>query len=285
MARALARAGLPLTLWNRNRDRAAGLAKELGAQLATSPANAVNGVDVAITMLADRQAVEQVYLAPQGIVAGARAGLVACEMSTVEPAVSKKLAAELRQLGADLIDAPVSGSVGLAEQGALTLMVGGDPNILDRIREVLDALSSDVFHMGDVGSGAAMKLAVNSVLHSLNQAVAEALVLAEHAGIDQEQAYEVFQRSAAGAPFLKYKRDAYMHPEDAAVTFRLALARKDVRLILDLADTLGVVMVQSQANLGVLDAAVEQYGKSDMSALASDMRSLTRLKQTDPTEV
>jgi 3-hydroxyisobutyrate dehydrogenase/2-hydroxy-3-oxopropionate reductase len=289
MARALARQGLPPTLWNRSPDRAVQLADELGSSVASSPAAAVRDVDVAITMLADRPAVEQVYRGPQGILAGAHQGLIACEMSTVEPQVSIALAAELRSVGADLIDAPVSGSVGLAERGELTLMVGGDARVLDRARPVLDALGQQVLPIGEVGSGAAMKLAVNSVLHGLNEAVAEALVLAERAGIDPATAYDVFQRSAAGAPFVQYKRDAYVHPQQAAVAFRLALARKDVRLILDLAASLGVVMTQAEANLAVLDAAVDEYGERDMSALATYLRTKARplaaAPSADSTEV
>jgi 3-hydroxyisobutyrate dehydrogenase-like beta-hydroxyacid dehydrogenase len=272
MARSLARAGLPLALWNRTADRASALAAELGSQLRTSPAEAVRDADVVITMLADREAVEQVYLGEHGVLEGVHEGLVACEMSTVEPAVSRHLARELRLSGADLVDAPVSGSVGLAEQGALTVMVGGAAASVQRVGEVLDALGSRVIHMGEVGSGATMKLAVNSVLHGLNQAVAEALVLVERAGIDLPLAYDVLQQSAAGAPFVHYKREAYLRPDQTPVAFRLALARKDVRLVLDLADEVDVVMTQAKANLAVLDAAVATFGDQDMSALASYLR-------------
>jgi 3-hydroxyisobutyrate dehydrogenase-like beta-hydroxyacid dehydrogenase len=289
MARALVRSGLPVTLWNRSPGRASSLADELGAQLATSPADAVREADVAISMLADREAVEQVYLGPEGVLEGAWPGLVACEMSTVEPAVSQRLARELRRLRADLVDAPVSGSVGLAEQGALTVMVGGAASTVQQAREVLDALSSRVIHMGDIGSGAAMKLAVNSVLHGLNQAVAEALVLVERVGIDRELAYDVFEQSAAGAPFVHYKRDAYLHPDEAPVAFRLALARKDVRLVLDLAEDVHVVMTQGKANLAVLDDAVTAFGERDMAALAGYIRQLsgprTGTTPTDQSEV
>lgn len=276
MSRRLASTGVPLTLWNRGGDRAAALATELGARSASSPADAVHDVDVAITTLADGQAVEQVYLGPQGIVAGARDGLVACEMSTIEPQVSTRIAARMQLAGGHLLDSPVSGSVSLAEQGALTLMVGGDPAAVERVRPVLDILGKDVVLMGGSGTGAVMKLAVNSVLHGLNEALAEALVLAERAGIDRERAYDVFQRSAAGAPFVQYKRDAYLHPEIAAVAFRLALARKDVRLILDLADSLDVVMAQGRTNLEVLEDAMDRHGDQDMSALAVHLRELAQ---------
>lgn len=268
VARRLAQAGLPVTVWNRNRERAFELSQELGAALAHTPAAAVVDVDLAITMLADGTAVEQVYLGPDGIVSGAAPQLIVCEMSTIDPELPRRLAAELGKRGASLLDAPVSGSVGLARDGALTLMIGGDPGTLERARPVLDVLSSKIFRMGDVGSGAVMKLAVNSLVHGLNQALAEALVLAEHAGLDPAAAYDVFESGAAGAPFVKYKRAAYLDPDNAPIAFRLALARKDLKLILDLAQAHGAVMKQAEANLGVLEAAMEHYAEQDMSALA-----------------
>lgn len=272
MARSLARSGLTPTLWNRTQERAGPLATELGAQLRRSPAEAVQDADIVISMLADRKAVEEVYLGEHGVLEAAHAGLVACEMSTVEPAVSRHLARELRLSGADLVDAPVSGSVGLAEQGALTIMVGGQAASVQQVDEVLHALGSRVIHMGEVGSAATMKLAVNSVLHGLNQALAEALVLVEQAGISLPLAYDVLEQSAAGAPFVHYKRAAYLQPDQTPPAFRLALAHKDVRLVLDLADDLDVEMTQAKANLAVLDAAVTDFGDDDMAALASFIR-------------
>lgn len=274
VARTLAENGLPLTLWNRSRQRAADLAQELGAALVDTPAQAAAGADVLITMLADGPAVEQVYLGPDGIVSGAGPGLIACEMSTVQPDLSRRLAGVLRPRGADLIDAPVSGSVSVARAGALTVMVGGDPDTLERARPVLQALGSNVFWLGDVGSGAVMKLSVNSLVHGLNQALAEALVLAERAGVDTATAYTVFESGAAGAPFVKYKREAYLDPDHAPVAFRLALARKDARLILDLARAHGVVMEQTEANLRVLEAAMDRYADADMAAVARHLRDI-----------
>lgn len=290
MARPLTRSAVSLTLWNRSRDRATRLAQEIGARVADSPADAVADADVVLTALSDRTAVEAVYLGPGGVLEGARAGLIVCEMSTVEPSISVHLAEALAVVGAHVLDAPVSGSVSLAEQGSLTLMVGGDPQVLDQARGVLGLLGSRIFHMGPVGRGAAMKLAVNSVLHGLNQALSEALVLAEHADINRELAYDVLQNSAAAAPFVHYKRDSFLDPAHAPVMSRLALARKDMQLVLELARSLSVTMAQGEANLAVLDAAAEQYGSRDMSALAEYMSGLAGdrapgLSSTDATDV
>ena len=118
-----------------------------------------------------------------------------------------------------------------------------------------------------------MKLVVNSVVHGLNQAVAEALVLAERAGLDRAAAYDVFASSAVAAPFVGYKRDAYVHPENAAVAFALDLVAKDLRLIGDLAESVGAHMPQLAANAGVVSEALTRgYGDRDMSALAHVLR-------------
>lgn len=274
MARTLHGAGFDLTLYNRTRDRAEAVAADTDAAVVDTPRDAVGDADVAITMLADRAAVDQVYRGADGLIAGIGRGTVACEMSTVEPQVSRELAPDVRARGADLLDAPVSGSVSTVESAGLAIMVGGEAEALERARPVLDALSAKIFHMGDVGSGAAMKLAVNAVIHGLNQALSEALVLAESAGLDRAQVYEVIASGAAAAPFVHYKREAFEHPDDAGVAFRLALAQKDLELILALAEETGAPMAQARTNLDVATEASHDLGERDMSALAVHLRRL-----------
>ena len=184
MARAIAAAGHPLIVQNRTRDRAEALAAELGARVAGSPAEAASLADVTITMLSDDAAVEAAFTGTGGLVEGARAGTVLVDSSTVRPDTIRSLEGAVRATGAGLLDAPVSGSVGLAASGQLTLMVGGDAADLERARPALEPLAKAIFHLGPLGSGAAMKLAVNTVIFGLNGAVAEALVLAESAGVD-----------------------------------------------------------------------------------------------------
>jgi 3-hydroxyisobutyrate dehydrogenase/2-hydroxy-3-oxopropionate reductase len=162
---------------------------------------------VIISMVADGAAVDALYRGPDGVLAGIRPGAVALDSSTVPPSVSRGLAPDIRARGADILDAPVSGSVTLAETGKLTLLVGGEVASLEQVRPVLDQLAARVFHMGPLGSGAVIKLAVNTIIFGLNQSVSEALVLAERAGVDRAAAYEVFMASAIGAPYVQYKRE------------------------------------------------------------------------------
>ena len=135
-------------------------------------------------------------------------------------------------------------------------MAGGDPDALDRARPVLDSMARSVVHLGPVGTGAAMKLAVNGVLHGLNIALSEALVLAERAGIEREAAYDVFAGSAVGAPFVSYKRAAFLDPDGTPVAFALDLVAKDLELAAALADEVGAPTPQLDRNREVIGAVV-----------------------------
>jgi 3-hydroxyisobutyrate dehydrogenase-like beta-hydroxyacid dehydrogenase len=275
MVRALARGDTPiaLTLWNRTPAPAAALAEELGAAVAATPADLAATVDVALTMVADERAVRDLFEGPSGLLAGARPGVVLVDLSTVAPATILALAPEARARGAGILDSPVSGSVGLAERGQLTLMVGGDAADLERARPVLEALAARIFHMGALGNGAAMKLAVNGVIFGLNQAVAEALVLAETAGVDRALAYEVLASSAVGAPYVGYKRDAFLDPDGTPTAFALDLADKDLGLITGFARALGVPSPQVAVNHQLIrEAAADGHGDRDFSTVAMHLR-------------
>jgi 3-hydroxyisobutyrate dehydrogenase-like beta-hydroxyacid dehydrogenase len=152
-------------------------------------------------------------------------------------------------------------------------MVGGSADALDRVRPVLAILGKQVFHLGGNGAGATMKLAVNAALHGLNQALAEALVLAEKAGIDRSAAYEVFASSALAAPFVHYKRSAYERPGEQPAAFTLSLVAKDLALAMNLAAKAGARMPQLATNQHVVSAALEAgLADADMSAIATLLR-------------
>jgi 3-hydroxyisobutyrate dehydrogenase-like beta-hydroxyacid dehydrogenase len=229
---------------------------------------------VVLSSLADDAAVGAAYTGKDGIVAGLQPGTVVCEASTIDPGTVLRLRPLVTDRGAFLLDTPVSGSVSTVEAGQLTIMAGGDPQVLERARPVLDPLARQVFHVGGLGSGAVMKLTVNSVLHGLNLALAEGLVLAERAGVARETAYEVFAASAIAAPFVHYKREAFEHPGQAPVAFSLDLAGKDLDLILDLAASSGAAMAQAATNRQVVRAAIAAgLGPHDLSELATYLRS------------
>ena len=274
MARAIARGEGELLLYNRTPDKARPLADALGASLVDSPAEAA-AADVCITMLADGTAVAAVWDGDDGLVANAGDGSVLVDMSTVPPETLQPYVDRARARRVGILDAPVSGSTQLAESGGLTIMVGGEAADLDRARPVLDRLAKTVYHVGPLGSGSAMKLAVNAVIFALNNAVSEALVMAERAGIDRTLAHEIIANSAAGAPFVGYKRQSFVEPETAPVGFSLDLAAKDLALITAFAHRLGVPVAQAAANATLIGEAAAHVGADrDFSQVATHLRAL-----------
>jgi 3-hydroxyisobutyrate dehydrogenase-like beta-hydroxyacid dehydrogenase len=273
MARSLARGGATLVLHNRSLGTARALADELGARVAPTAREAAEAADVAITMLADGEAVRATWDGPDGLVAGAHDGGVLADSSTVPPDTIGAFEAAVRERGSGILDTPVSGSTALAESGQLTIMAGGTAADLERARPVLDLVARQVTHVGPLGSGAALKLAVNTLIFAINNSVSEALVLAEKAGLDRATAYEVFASSAAGAPFVQYKRDSFVDPEGTPVAFSIDLALKDLDLIIGLADRLGVPMDQARVNQQMLTAAAHRLGGDrDASTVAVHLR-------------
>ena len=273
IAHAVRNAGHEMVIWNRTRDAADRLAGELGGRAVDRPADVAAAADIMISMLADGSAVDAVYAGDDGLIAGARPNTVLVDSSTVPPAVLRRHEAAIRERGAGVLDAPVSGSVALAQSGTLTLMVGGEPADVERARPILETYGSTIFHLGPLGSGAAMKLAVNTVIFGLNEALAEGLVLAERAGISRDKAYEVLAASAVGAPYVGYKRAAFLDPDGTPVAFAVDLAAKDLRLIAELAAAVDLPLPQSTTNLAVIDAVIAAGdGGRDFSTVAAYLR-------------
>lgn len=273
MARALVAAGHDVVLWNRSPATASDLAAELGGRSVATPAEVARAAAITVSMLADSAAVDATYGGPDGLIVGAGPDNVLVDASTVPPATLLAHEAAIRATGAGVLDAPVSGSVALATSGTLTLMVGGDVADLERARAVLEALAATIFHLGPLGTGAAMKLAVNTVIFGLNQSLAEALALATAAGIEPATAYDVLSRSAVGAPFVGYKRAAFLEPHTTPVAFSLDLARKDLALIAELARSVGVAMPGAATNLAVIEATAAAIGGDhDFSTVTTQSR-------------
>ena len=274
MATNIAAAGFPLVVWNRTASKSETLAARSGARVAASPAILATEADVVITMVADGDVLLDLYTGSGGMARSLQAGAVCVDMSTISPGQAAELASAVTGAGGSFVDAPVSGSVALAEAGTLTVMAGGEARDVEAVRPVLEAMSARIFHMGPVGSGATIKLAVNSIVYGLGEAVSEALVLAEAAGIERARAYEVFANSAIAAPFVHYRQEAFLKPGEVPVAFRMVLARKDLDLALDLAGRVGAAMPQGELNRTVILEAIEAgFGDHDMSAVAQYLRS------------
>lgn len=273
MAANIAAAGFPVTAYNRTIAKAEELAAAAGTQVAATPAAAVAEADIVITMMANADALRDVCDGPAGILASLRPGAIVIDMGTTGPEAIAALDVDVRERGGVLLDCPVSGSTATAQAAALTLMVGGPADAVEQARPVLESMSQRIYPLGPVGAGSAMKLAVNLVIFGIMQSVSEALVLAEAAGIDRAQAYDVFENSAVGAPVVKYRHANFVTPETAPTTFTLELTAKDLGLILGLASTVGTTVPLSEATLAVTrDAIAAGLGDRDVAELAVHLR-------------
>jgi 3-hydroxyisobutyrate dehydrogenase-like beta-hydroxyacid dehydrogenase len=273
MAGRVAGAGHDIVVFSRTRSRAEEAAGRTGARVADTAREAAESAEVCLVSLADDSAVMATYLDDNGLIAGLQPGTVVCDASTVAPSTVRSLAPLVAQKDATLLDSTVSGSVSVVESGNLTVMVGGDSSALDRARPVLETFAKSIFYLGDVGAGATMKLAINSLIHSLNVAVSEALVLAEKAGLDREIVYDIFEAGATGAPYVKYKREAFLKPGQVPVAFSLGLVAKDWELINDLAQQVGARIDQAEASRQLVAEAVRAgMGERDISEVAEFLR-------------
>ena len=272
MAVNVARAGFPLTVYNRTVSVAEDFAAAHGAAVAATPAILAGSSDILISMLADGEALLDLYSRTGGVLEGLRPGALAVDMGTSGPIAVAVVREKVAAVGGVLIDAPVSGSTPAAESGKLLIMVGGDDHHFDAVRPVLEAIGSPVL-VGPAGSAATLKLTVNSILYGLNQAVAEGVVLAEAAGVSPEVALDVLARSAAGAPLVSYRKPQYLDPDGAPVMFTLDLARKDIGLALDQARATGVAMPQLERTMETVEALIAQgEGQRDMGFVVEGAR-------------
>jgi 3-hydroxyisobutyrate dehydrogenase-like beta-hydroxyacid dehydrogenase len=277
MASKIGSAGFPLWVYNRTRSKAEEFKRRNTSSILDSPAELASACNILITMVSDDNASERLYMGPAGILEAIHPGTICLEMSTVGPETIQKLVTALELRGARLVDAPVSGSVDAARNSQLLIMAGGSAEDLERARPVLNVLASRVLHVGPVGTGSTMKLAVNAIVYALSQALSEALVLVEKAGVERTAAYEVFASSAIAAPFVHYRRAAFERPGEIPVAFRLALAQKDMNLVLSLANRVRAPMPQAEINFKMLEAAASSgFRDHDMSAVAEYLRTMIR---------
>ena len=185
-------------------------------RVASSAAEAAAGADVVILMLADGHAARAVGAEALSAMA---AGSVLVDMGTSGPEAERDLARAAAERGVGFLDAPVSGSIAPARAGTLTALVGGSEDDLERARPALEAMTKAQHHLGGVGSGAVMKLALNTMIAVTNESISELLVLCERAGLERPAAYAALADSALASPFVQYKQAAYLAPDDEPVSF------------------------------------------------------------------
>jgi 3-hydroxyisobutyrate dehydrogenase-like beta-hydroxyacid dehydrogenase len=227
-------------------------------------------VDVVLSCLADRAAVESVYLGTGGVLRAAKPGAVIIEMSTVAPETSRRLFQAGHELGISLLDVPVSGSTPAAEAGALTLFGGGSRQTFEDASPIFAAIARQWFYMGRSGSGVAMKLVVSTMLGLGMQAVAEATALGQKLGLPREALFETLAKTAVVPPALAGKLGC-ARQNDYAPQFPVRLMSKDFGLILAAAAQMDVSMPATERAAAVSSAEAACGGEEDFSAVIRRM--------------
>ncbi|TMG25542.1 MAG: NAD(P)-dependent oxidoreductase [Chloroflexi bacterium] len=277
MAANLARAGYPLTVWNRTPGRAAELRK-LGAKEGDHPAEVAAASDVVAICVSDSPDVEAVLFGEHGVAEGIKAGSLVIDCSTISPAVTWQAAQRLARQEVDLVDAPVSGGSEGAQKATLTIFVGGEPAAFERARPILEVLGKTVTHVGPSGSGQAVKAVNQVILAGTYLGVAEGIILAMKSGLDVEQVVEALGGGAAQSWVLA-NRSGRMIANDYPLGFKTSLHRKDLGIALALAAevgaTLPVAALCAQLETGLV---TQGHGDDDMSAVARTIRELSGLE-------
>jgi 3-hydroxyisobutyrate dehydrogenase-like beta-hydroxyacid dehydrogenase len=267
MAANVARAGFPLTVWTHTPGKAERWAREHGAIPAATPAEVAAGSDVVVSMVVDADQVAQVMLGAGGVIEAARAGLVALDCSTIGPIAARTIAASLAERGVSMLDAPVTGSSPAAEDGSLTIMVGGERDTFERALPVLEAMGRLIIHVGEAGQGQMVKLINNSLAAANAAAVAEALLLATASGTDLDSLERVVAAGSGASAQLTVKGRA-MRAHDYTTLFKTAHMLKDVRLCLDEADVAGVPFPSAAHARDLLAEAISRgHGDDDYASM------------------
>jgi 2-hydroxy-3-oxopropionate reductase len=238
MARNLLKAGFDLTVWNRTASKADALV-DAGAAWADSPAELAGGCEVIIVCVSDTPDVEAVLFGPQGVVEGVRAGALVIDCSTISPIQTQAFAETLSEKGVHMLDAPISGGSEGAAQGTLSIMVGGDAEQVERAQPYLQAMGKNITHVGGNGAGQMVKLVNQILVVNGMLALGEAFLFAQAGGLDLEKTLQAVEGGAAGSWALT-NRGPQIIERDWRPGFMIDLQQKDLRLVLEAADTLGV---------------------------------------------
>ncbi len=271
IAQRLMSLGHELTVWNRTAEKTRPLAAA-GARVAATPFQAASFSETVITILTDAAAIDTAYHARDGLLSGNVAGKLFIEMSTVRPETERKLAAKIRERNAVMVECPVGGTVGPAKDGKLFGFVGGETADVARARPLLDQLCRRVEHVGSVGAGASMKLAINLPLLVFWQAFGEALALCRSLGLDSARIVDIFADTSGGPNVLKGRgavlAAALQGKDTGPITVDIDAMRKDLRTMVEEAESLGTSLPVTSRALQCYDEASRAgLGRGDITAI------------------
>jgi len=280
MALRLIEKGHRVTGYNRTRAKAQALV-DRGMHWGDSPRKVCETADVIFVMVTNSASLEAVAAGADGLLAGLGPGKILVDMSTVSPAVSRALAAKVREKGADMVDAPVSGSVITLQQGKLSIMVGGTKATFDRVKPVLDDVGPRVTHVGENGLALVMKIATNLSLAVQMLAFSEGVLLAEKSGISRETAVDVLTHSVIGSPMVQYRGPFVLKMPDEA-WFNVNMMQKDMLLALELGRQLDVPLPTTAVTNEMLTAArALGLADKDFAAVFNALATMSGLQETD----
>jgi len=261
MSRRLLDGGYSLTVWNRTKEKAEPLLKA-GANWADSPKAVAQASEVVITMVTDSAAVEGVVCGRNGVLEGAHPGLILIDMSSIAPEMSRSIATRAKEKGVIMLDAPVTGNPKVAAEGKLGIMVGGPEETFAACRPIFEKMGVKIIHVGENGKGTTLKLINNLIMGIAIQAVAEALVLAQKAGIDPIKVMEITSVGGARTGAME-TRGLRMIKHEFAPGFSLNNMYKDLSTAIKLADEVGAVLPTGSITREIVKAA-KNRGKGEM---------------------
>jgi 3-hydroxyisobutyrate dehydrogenase len=264
MARNIAKAGVPVRAWNRSREKAEPVAQD-GAEVLETAAEAASGASILLTILSDIDAVLSAMEGSDGVLAGADKGSIWLQMSTIGIEGTERCAALAEEHGLTLVDAPVVGTKQPAEQGKLTVLSSGPEEAREQCEPIFDAVSQKAIWLGDAGTGTRMKLVINSWLLSLVEGLAETIAFAEGIDIDPAQFLETISGGPIDNPYAQMK-GKMMIERNFDPAFKLELAAKDARLVLEAAQRHELDLPMLGAIRSQLEEAAKEHGDKDMAA-------------------
>ncbi len=274
MAKNLMEAGFEVNVWNRTPARMDPFC-EAGARCCSSPADVAARSDIIITCVSNTADVEEVILRENGVIYGAREGSLVIDMSTISPDGARYVAGALKQKGVHMLDAPVSGGSEGAARGTLSIMAGGDQEQFQRALPVLEAMGDTITHVGETGAGQTVKL-VNQILVVVTMlGVSEALLFAQAGGLDLQKTLDAVSQGAAGSWALS-NRGPQMIARDWRPGFTIDLQQKDIRLVLEAADELGVPLLGTGIIFQLYRALQDQgFGSDGNHALVKALENMS----------
>lgn len=281
MAARLLAAGYPLTVYNRTQAKTEALVAQ-GAKAAATPQQVVEASEIIFSMLSDDQAVEDVYFNQAGVLAGLTSDKIVVDCSTVSPELTQRLWQLADQIGAWFLDVKILGTVKPAAEGKLVVLVGGEQTAYQDCLELLKLFGQQLFYLGPAGNAAKMKLSLNIVLGLTMQAIAEAVALAEKAGLDRAQLFDILNVSNLASNFSKNKAQLILE-RNFTPAFSLNLMAKDLSLILSLAKQLKVPLVATAAAMTAANYGLaHQKGELDFAALTVALEEMAAVFHAEP---